>query len=116
MSLASREYVCLNGLGNYDECARILSAAYLELKEMNDDKLIIASQLQIYQDDGSLFVDGIESDDVKEITKKDPPLLWLNITYDSANYHEKEVLDFVTKFNFYKMYEYDSGKPISQNA
>jgi hypothetical protein len=103
--LASKEYVCLNGLGNYDECTRILVAAYSDLQEMTDKKLITASQIQIYRDDGSLFVDGIDSDEIKEVTQKDPPLLWLNITYDLENYSEEAVLSFVKKFSFHTMYE-----------
>jgi hypothetical protein len=112
MSLASREYVCLNGLGGHEECARIASNAYFNLKEMNDKKLILASKLQIHDDGGSLFASGIDSDEVKEVTQKDPPLVWLNITYDSENYNEEIILSFCAKFNFHEMYEYDSGKPV----
>jgi hypothetical protein len=113
MSLAAREYVCLDGLGNYDECARILSAAYFDFEKLYDEKLIVAFNLQTYQDEGDLFVDGIDFDEMKDIIKKDPPLLWLNVTYDSENYGEKEVLNLIEKYNFYKMSEHDTGKPVS---
>jgi hypothetical protein len=116
MSLAAREYVCLDGLGNYDECARIQSAAYFALEKIYDQKLIVGYKLQIYQDEGSLFVDGIDSDEIKETTKADPPLLWLNVNYDSENYGQEELLEFSRAFNFHEMYDYDSGKPVSQNS
>jgi hypothetical protein len=81
MILASKEYVSKIGIGNRDECIRVLFDLHKELEKLVEDKLIQGSLARTYYSVEQIREEDLDPQPLLDAGQGAFPLVWARITF-----------------------------------
>jgi hypothetical protein len=98
MILASREYVSLIGIGNREECIRLLFDLHKELETLSNEKIIIGSTAQTLYSLEQIQEEQMDPKPILAVCQGRYPLVWANVTFDPAVIDRARLTEVEQKF------------------